>query len=68
MVLTDAERSSEIAQRLLKKYRTSTDPADLKSRCGECLKTLKAKDPQYELSGCRNIWILKPNCKTAKLS
>ena len=45
MVLTDAERSSEIAQRLLKKYRTSTDPVDLKSRCGECLKTLKAKDP-----------------------
>lgn len=35
---------------------------DLSTRVRDILKNLEQKDPQYNLSGSRNIWILKPSC------
>ena len=35
----------------------------LDEKVRDCLDILKKYDPQYEMNGYRNVWIVKPNCK-----
>jgi hypothetical protein len=39
------------------------DEEVLKLKIEEVLKKLKDREPQYELNGEKNIWIVKPACK-----
>lgn len=62
MILSDADKSPESISRQLKKY--NLKDLDLQKRVETVLQTVSERDPQFNLTGYRNMWILKPNCNT----